>query len=35
MFLCYNIEIADWSNEKTLNVIEEYRKYKYTVLWRS
>jgi hypothetical protein len=25
--------MADWSSEKTLDVIEEYRKY--TVLWRS
>jgi hypothetical protein len=25
--------MADWSNEKTLDFIEEYRKY--TVLWRS
>jgi len=33
MFLCYSIEMADWSSEKTLDFIEEYRKY--TVLWRS
>jgi hypothetical protein len=25
--------MADWSSEKTLDFIEEYRKY--TVLWRS
>jgi hypothetical protein len=25
--------MADWSNEKALDFIEEYRKY--TVLWRS
>ena len=33
MFLCYSIEMADCSSEKTLDFIEEYRKY--TVLWRS
>ena len=33
MFLCYSIEMAEWSSEKTLDFIEEYRKY--TVLWRS
>jgi len=33
MFLCYGIEMADWSSEKPLDLIEEYRKY--TVPWRS
>jgi Fic family protein len=33
MFLCFSIEMADWSSEKTLDFIEEYRKY--TELWRS
>ena len=31
MVFCYSIEMADQSSEKTLDFIEEYRKY--TVLW--